>query len=92
MVKETNPSPTAGAGMASSERNKKRKLNEEKEADMGDRLVKVLERNSSLLSRHLELQNLNYQCDRDERHQHNDSLVSAISKLTDAMVQIANKL
>ncbi|KAG5230408.1 trihelix transcription factor [Salix suchowensis] len=58
----------------------------------GDRLITVLGRNMSMLNSQLEAQNINCQLDREQRNDHNDSLARALSKLTDAIVKIADKL
>lgn len=73
---------------------KKRRLSsdESKDPDLEDRLIKVLGRNMSMLNSQLKAQNINCQLDREQRKDHNDSLVSALNKLTDAIVKIADKL
>ncbi|KAF5932828.1 hypothetical protein HYC85_028999 [Camellia sinensis] len=57
-----------------------------------ERFIKVLEKNSNMLNAQLEAQNINYQLDREQRKEQNDSLVGALSKITDALGMIANKL
>ncbi|KAG6747274.1 hypothetical protein POTOM_049670 [Populus tomentosa] len=73
---------------------KKRRLSsdESEDPDLEDRLIKVLGRNMSMLNSQLQAQNINCQLDREQRKDHNDSLVSALNKLTDAIVKIADKL
>ncbi|XP_061952485.1 trihelix transcription factor ASR3-like [Populus nigra] len=73
---------------------KKRRLSsdESEDPDLEDRLIKVLGRNMSMLNSQLKAQNINCQLDREQRKDHNDSLVSALNKLTDAIVKIADKL
>ncbi|KAJ6761031.1 TRIHELIX TRANSCRIPTION FACTOR ASR3 [Salix purpurea] len=73
---------------------KKRRLSsdESEDPDLEDRLIRVLGRNMSMLNSQLEAQNINCQLDREQRHDHNDSLARALSKLTDAIVKIADKL
>ncbi|GMY19994.1 trihelix transcription factor ASR3-like [Fagus crenata] len=44
------------------------------------------------LSAHLEAKNISCQLDRDQRKEHTDSLVVALSKVTDALVKIFDKL
>ncbi|KAL6969196.1 hypothetical protein U1Q18_028920 [Sarracenia purpurea var. burkii] len=55
-------------------------------------LIEVLERNSKMLSVHLEAQNNNLRLDREQRKDHMDSLVAALDKLAGAMGRIADKL
>lgn len=62
------------------------------ETNMEEQLINVLERNSKMLNAQLEAQNVNSQLDRDQRKDHANSLVAALSKLTDAIVRIADKL
>ena len=73
---------------------KKRRLSsdESEDPDLEDRLIKVLGRNMSMLNSQLQAQNINCQLDREQRNDHNDSLARALSKLTDAIVKIADKL
>ncbi|KAI5563066.1 hypothetical protein POPTR_015G105800v4 [Populus trichocarpa] len=73
---------------------KKRRLSsdESEDPDLEDRLIKVLGRNMSMLNSQLKAQNINCQLDREQRKDHNDSLVRALNKLTDAIVKIADKL
>lgn len=79
----------------SEEERKRRRLSldgQEDASNLGNQLVKVLEMNSDKLNAHLEAQNINCQLDRDQRKEHTDSLVAALSKVTDALVRIADKL
>ncbi|CAL5361752.1 unnamed protein product [Camellia sinensis] len=62
------------------------------DTNLEERFVKVLEKNSNMLNAQLEAQNMNYQLDREQRKEQNDSLVGALSKITDALGMIANKL
>ncbi|XP_011040388.1 PREDICTED: uncharacterized protein LOC105136660 [Populus euphratica] len=73
---------------------KKRRLSsdESEDPDLEDRLINVLGRNMGMLNSQLKAQNINCQLDREQRKDHNDSLVSALNKLTDAIVKIADKL
>ncbi|GKV17423.1 hypothetical protein SLEP1_g27937 [Rubroshorea leprosula] len=57
-----------------------------------DQLIKVLERNGSLINEQIQAQNTNCQLDRDQGKEHTESLIAAINKLTEAVVKIANKL
>ncbi|KAF9668109.1 hypothetical protein SADUNF_Sadunf15G0093800 [Salix dunnii] len=73
---------------------KKRRLSsdESEDPDLEDRLIKILGRNMSMLNSQLQAQNINCQLDREQRNDHNDSLARALSRLTDAIVKIADKL
>ncbi|PSS07620.1 Trihelix transcription factor [Actinidia chinensis var. chinensis] len=62
------------------------------DTNLEEQLVKVLEKNSSLLNAQLEAQNMNYQLDREQRKDQNDSLVAALSKIRDALGRIVDKL
>ncbi|KAK2974183.1 hypothetical protein RJ640_021474 [Escallonia rubra] len=55
-------------------------------------LIKVLEKNTSMLNSQLEAQQMNCQLERDQQKDHNDSLVAALNKITDALTRIADKL
>lgn len=76
------------------ERWKRRRVSEDGcgETNMEEQLINVLERNSKMLNAQLEAQNVNFQLDRDQRKDHTTSLVAALSKLTDAIIRIADKL
>ncbi|KAJ6970876.1 hypothetical protein NC653_035219 [Populus alba x Populus x berolinensis] len=83
-----------GSKGSMSREGKKRRLSsvESEDPDLEDRLIKVLGRNMSMLNSQLQAQNINCQLDREQRKDHNDSLVGALNKLTDAIVKIADKL
>ena len=59
--------------------------------NLEEQLIKVLERNSSMLNAEIEAHNMNCKLNRDQRKEHCDSLVAALSKITDALVRIADK-
>ncbi|KAF5181505.1 Trihelix transcription factor asr3 [Thalictrum thalictroides] len=71
---------------------RKRCPSEDGETRMQDQLIKVLERNSKMLTTHLETQNINCALDRDLRKDQANSLVTVLSKLADALGKIADKL
>ncbi|KAK6920445.1 Myb/SANT-like DNA-binding domain 4 [Dillenia turbinata] len=73
---------------------KRRRLSPERcqDSHLEDKLIKVLERNNQIINAQLEVQKENSKMDRDQRKDHNDSLVAALSKLTDALARIADKL
>ncbi|KAK6153868.1 hypothetical protein DH2020_013507 [Rehmannia glutinosa] len=60
--------------------------------DVDDLLIKVLERNTNLLNAQLEEQKSNRQLDREQQKDQHNSLMAALSKITDALEKIANKL
>ncbi|KAL5791592.1 hypothetical protein ACOSP7_000186 [Xanthoceras sorbifolium] len=93
-VKERYPGSNEWPRSTSQERWKRRKLSlhANEDTNMEDQLIKVLEKNSTMLTAQLEAQNINSQQDRDQRKEQSDSLVAAINHLTDALVKIANKL
>lgn len=79
----------------SEEERKRRRLSldgQEDASNLGNQLVKVLEMNSNKLNAQFEAQKISCQLDRDQRKEHTDSLVAALSKVTDALVRIADKL
>ncbi|KAK7358711.1 hypothetical protein VNO77_00649 [Canavalia gladiata] len=60
--------------------------------DFDNNIIKLLRRNSNILKTHLGAQNVNYKLARDQQKQQTDNLVTALSKLTDALTKIADKL
>ncbi|KAL8497387.1 hypothetical protein ACS0TY_020905 [Phlomoides rotata] len=60
--------------------------------DVEDLLITALERNTNLLNSQLEDQKLKYQLDRDQQKDRHDSLITALTKMTDALEKIANKI
>ncbi|XAR50388.1 hypothetical protein NMG60_11004697, partial [Bertholletia excelsa] len=62
------------------------------ETNQEARLIKVLEKSSSMLSSQLEAQNITFQLQREQLKEQNDSLIAALSKITDALGRIADKL
>lgn len=67
-------------------------LDECNDANLEDQLIKVLDRNASMLNAQLEAQNMNCQLDRNQQKDHNENLVLALNKITDALIKIADKL
>lgn len=59
---------------------------------MEDQLINVFEKNANMLNSQLEAHNINLRLDRDQRKDHNDSLVDALKKVTDALIRVADKL
>lgn len=60
--------------------------------DVDDLLIKALERNTNLLNAQIEDQKLNCQFNREQQKDQHDSLIAALTKITDALEKIANKL
>lgn len=57
-----------------------------------DRLIEVLEKNANMMNSRLDAENTNCQLDREQRKDYNDSLVSALNRISDALTKIADKL
>ncbi|KAJ0578498.1 hypothetical protein HanOQP8_Chr05g0196501 [Helianthus annuus] len=73
---------------------KRRRVSTEecRENNFNDRLIDVLEKNANMLNARMEAENTNSQLERDQRRDYNDSLVSALNKISDALTKIADKL
>ncbi|GAB2289344.1 hypothetical protein Dimus_023649 [Dionaea muscipula] len=90
------PSYSDAAGM-SSIRWKKQRLStncccEKEKDDMKEEIMKVLDANSKMLKTQLDLHNNNSQWDREQRKEDTKSLVAVVTKLTEALGKIADKL
>lgn len=57
-----------------------------------DQLIKVMKKNTFILNEQLDTQNINSQLEREQRKGQSDKLVSALSKISDALARIADKL
>ncbi|RZR90746.1 hypothetical protein BHM03_00018693 [Ensete ventricosum] len=81
-------------GSPSREGQKRRRTSPEgaEDNDLQNRLIKVLEMNSRMLTAQLEAQNINCQLDRDQRKDQTNSLLAVLGKLADALGRIADKL
>nr|GEY14273.1 trihelix transcription factor ASR3-like [Tanacetum cinerariifolium]GEY64691.1 trihelix transcription factor ASR3-like [Tanacetum cinerariifolium] len=81
-------------GCTSQDGFKRRKLSTDKcqDKNFDDRLIEVLEKNTSMLNAQLEAENTNSRLDREQRKGYNDSLVSALNKISDALTKIADKI
>uniref|UniRef100_A0A2C9VQE0 Myb-like domain-containing protein n=1 Tax=Manihot esculenta TaxID=3983 RepID=A0A2C9VQE0_MANES len=92
--KQKNPGSTTWMASTSQKEWKRRRLSSNgfEDNDPADQLIKILERNSNMLSVELEAQNIRYELDRSQRKEHNDSLLGVLHKLTDALVRMADKL
>ncbi|KAM3268859.1 hypothetical protein P3S67_030823 [Capsicum chacoense] len=62
------------------------------DSNLGYKLLKILERNTSMLHAQLDAQINNHQLDREQRKEHTDSLIAALNKVTDALARIADKM
>ncbi|KAK1407138.1 hypothetical protein QVD17_38749 [Tagetes erecta] len=84
---------TQDAGMSQDGYKRRRVLTDEsQDKNFNSRLLDVLEKNASMLNARMEAENTNSQLDRDQRKDYNDSLVSALNKISDALTKIADKL
>ncbi|KAL2234510.1 UNVERIFIED_CONTAM: Trihelix transcription factor ASR3 [Sesamum indicum] len=60
--------------------------------DVEDLLIKAIERNTNLLNAQLEDQKLKCQVEREQQKEQHNSIIASLSKITDALEKIANKL
>lgn len=78
---------------ASQKKQKQRHLSRDgNEDNCTDQLIKVLEKNSKMMTARFDAHNKNCQLDREQNKEHNNNLLNAIKNLTDALVRIADKL
>ncbi|KAK4414073.1 Trihelix transcription factor A [Sesamum alatum] len=66
--------------------------NDQYNVDVEDLLIKAIERNTNLLHAQVEEQKLNCQLEREQQKEQHDSIIASLSKITDALEKIANKL
>nr|XP_043608486.1 trihelix transcription factor ASR3-like isoform X2 [Erigeron canadensis] len=66
--------------------------NEDHDKNFDDRLIDVLTNSTNMLNARLEADNINSQLDRDKRKDYNDSLISALNKISEALTKIVDKL
>ncbi|XP_077227362.1 trihelix transcription factor ASR3-like [Tasmannia lanceolata] len=94
MANEKPPTANTEKGSTSQEGQKRRRVSAEEGGvtNLQGQLIEVLERNSRTLTTQLEVQNVNWQLDRDQRKGHAESLVGVLSKLADSLGRIADKL
>ncbi|PQQ18121.1 trihelix transcription factor ASR3 [Prunus yedoensis var. nudiflora] len=85
-------SNTCGEHISQEKRKLRRLAIDRCEDNYSDQLIRVLERNNALLNAQLEARNINCHLDREQRKEQSNSLLAAISKVTDALVRIADKL
>ncbi|KAF5726624.1 hypothetical protein HS088_TW22G00304 [Tripterygium wilfordii] len=89
------PASNPEMGSTSQERRKRRHVVtdvDEETTNLQNQLIDVLERNGKMLSAQLEVQNTNFQLDREQRKVYADGLVVVLNKLADALGRIADKL
>ncbi|KAL6182699.1 hypothetical protein ACLB2K_044112 [Fragaria x ananassa] len=80
-------------GCVSQEKQKQRRLSRDGcEDNCTDQLIRVMERNSKMMTAQLEAHNKNSQLEREQNKEHNNNLLTAIKNVTDALVRIADKL
>lgn len=60
--------------------------------NLNHHLIKIIERNTNLLNAQLEAQRMNSQLEREQQKAYSDVLSSALSKISDALSRIADKL
>lgn len=60
--------------------------------NLNHKLIKVMEKNTLILNAQLDTQNMNSQLEREQQKGQSDQLVSALSKISDALTRIADKL
>ncbi|XP_050376816.1 trihelix transcription factor ASR3-like [Argentina anserina] len=102
----TTPMPTPGPGKGkrrlgsdtqkecvSQEKQKQRRLSSDGyEDNCTDQLIRVLEKNSKMMTAQLEAHNKNCQLEREQNKEQNNNLLAAIKNVTDALVRIADRL
>ncbi|KAL4566720.1 hypothetical protein LXL04_030843 [Taraxacum kok-saghyz] len=73
---------------------KRRKVstNEHHNRNFDTQLIEVLEKNANSLNAHLEAESTNSQLERDQRKEYNNNMVSALNRISDALMKIADKL
>lgn len=60
--------------------------------NLNEQLIKVMERNTHVLNAQLDTQNMNSRLEREQHKDQSDKLISALSKISDALARIADKL
>ncbi|XP_024976331.1 trihelix transcription factor ASR3-like [Cynara cardunculus var. scolymus] len=93
-VREQQTNSVSWKETMSQEGSKRRRVSTDEcnDRNFDARLIDVLEKNANVLNARLEAENTNCQLDRDQRKDYNDSLVSALNKISDALTKIADKL
>ena len=90
---EKQPSLNPDVATTQEGRKRKRPASEgDGEMHLQHQLIETLERNGTILSSQLEIQNNNFQSDMELRKDHGNSLIAVLDKLADALGRIADKL
>ncbi|OAY42540.1 trihelix transcription factor ASR3 [Manihot esculenta] len=92
---EKQPTSNPEGGSASHESRKRKRFTtdgDEEAINVQNQLIDILEKNGKLLTAQLEVQNTNFQLEREQRKEHADGLVAVLNKLADALGKIADKL
>lgn len=90
---EKQPFSNPDVGATQEGRKRKRPAAEgDEEMYLQHQLIETLERNGTILSSQLEVQNNNFQSDMELRKDHGNSLIAVLNKLADALGRIADKL
>lgn len=90
---EKQPFSHPDVGTTQEGRKRKRPAAEgDEEMYLQHQLIETLERNGTILSSQLEVQNNNFQSDMELRKDHGNSLIAVLNKLADALGRIADKL
>ncbi|KAL1808784.1 hypothetical protein ACET3Z_025774 [Daucus carota] len=90
---EKQPSSNPDVATTQEGRKRKRPASEgDGEMHLQHQLIETLERNGTILSSQLEIQNNNFQSDMELRKDHGNSLIAVLDKLADALGRIADKL
>lgn len=90
---EKQPPSQPDIGANQEGRKRKRPASEgDEEMFLQHQLIETLERNGTILSSQLEVQNNNFRSDMDLRKDHGNSLIAVLNKLADALGRIADKL
>ncbi|KAK7394296.1 hypothetical protein VNO78_14818 [Psophocarpus tetragonolobus] len=90
---EKRPAPNPEMGSTSQgERKRKRFATDGEEESLQNQLIDVLEKNGKMLRDQLEVQNMNFQLDRQQQKDTASNIVSVLDKLADALGRIADKL
>ncbi|CAL9119818.1 unnamed protein product [Musa textilis] len=90
--KEQDYNPEKGSPPREGQKRRRTSPEGTEDSDLQNRLIKVLEMNSRMLTAQLEAQNINCQLDRDQRKDQTNSLLAVLGKLADALGRIADKL
>ncbi|CAL9763322.1 unnamed protein product [Musa acuminata subsp. burmannicoides] len=90
--KQQDYNPEKGSPLREGQKRRRTSPEGAEDSDLQNRLIKVLEMNSRMLTAQLEAQNINCQLDRDQRKDQTNSLLAVLGKLADALGRIADKL